>query len=49
MYEESAYEDEMNDIRRDIQEDCQEYGENMHRSDEDGWFYDDGDAQWSAE
>lgn len=24
MYEESAYEDEMNEIRREIQEECQE-------------------------
>jgi hypothetical protein len=29
MNEESAYEDEMNEIRREIQEECQEYGENM--------------------
>ena len=41
MYEESAYEDEMNEIRREIQEECQEYGENMQRSEEEGWFYSD--------
>lgn len=41
MNEESAYEDEMNEIRREIQEECQEYGENMQRSEDDGWFYSD--------
>ena len=49
MYEETVYEDEMNEIRWQILEECQEYGENIHRSDEEGWFYDDGDAQWSVE
>jgi hypothetical protein len=43
MNEESAYEDEMNEIRREIQEECQEYGENMQRSEDEGWFYPDGD------
>lgn len=42
MNEESAYEDEMNDIRQEIQEECEEYGENMQRSEDEGWFYSDG-------
>ncbi len=45
MNEESAYEDEMNEIHQEIQEECQEYGENMQRSDEEGWFYSDGESE----
>ena len=45
MNEKSAYEDEMNEIRQEIQEECQEYGENMQRSEDEGWFYSDGDAE----
>ena len=44
MNDESAYEDEMNEIRREIQEECQDYGENMQRSEDEGWFYPDEDA-----
>ncbi len=45
MNEESAYEDEMNDIRQEIQEECQEYGENMQRSEDEGWFYSDDNSE----
>lgn len=35
-YEEFA---ELEEIHREILEECMEYGENMARSEEDGWFY----------
>ena len=44
-----SYENEMTQIQREITEECMEYGENMQRSEEDGWFYDDGDSQRSVE
>ena len=40
------YQDQMDETQREILEECMEYGEDMARSDEDGWFYadDDGDS-----
>lgn len=43
MNEETVYEDEVNETHREIQEECQEYGENTQRSENDGWFYSNGD------
>ena len=47
-YEESEYPEEMDEIARihsEIQEECQEYGENMQRSEDEGWFYPDDDGE----
>jgi hypothetical protein len=44
MNEDTAYDDEMNQIQQEIQEECQEYGENMQRSEDEGWFYSDEDG-----
>ena len=38
------YENEIAQLQREITEECMEYGENMARSDEDGWFYPDDDT-----
>ena len=35
--------EELGRIRSEIQEECQEYGENMQRSEDEGWFYPDED------
>lgn len=40
---EDDYNDEMAQIQREITEECMEYGENMQRSEDEGWFYPDGD------
>ncbi len=39
-----SYENEIAQIQREITEECMEYGENMARSDENGWFYPDDDT-----
>ncbi len=33
---------------REIMEEMNEYSENAHRSEEDGWFYSDNDGEESA-
>ena len=35
--------EELGRIHSEIQEECQEYGENMQRSEDEGWFYPDED------
>jgi hypothetical protein len=45
MENESDYGEEQAQINREIIEECQEYGENMHRSDEEGWFYPDDESE----
>ena len=36
---------EMEQIQREISEECMEFGENMQRSEDEGWFYSDEDAE----
>ncbi len=43
MYED--YDGEMEQIQREISEECMEFGENMQRSEDEGWFYSDEDAE----
>ena len=42
MYE--GYYDEMTQIQREITEECMEYGENIQRAQDEGWFYSDEDS-----
>lgn len=39
------YQDQIDEIQREILQECMEYGEDMARSDEEGWFYADNDVE----
>ena len=45
MEYESDCGEEQAQINQEIIEECQEYGENIHRSDEEGWFYPDEESE----
>lgn len=45
MEYEYEYDCEMEETNREITEECMEYQENMNRSEEEGWFYPDGDEE----
>jgi len=45
MEYESDYDHELALVLRDVMEECMEYGDNMARSEEDGWFYADVDDE----
>ena len=39
------YDPQQHEVMQDIRDEATEYGENVHRAEEDGWFYSDCDSE----
>jgi len=42
---ENDFDHEQSLVQRDVMEECMEYGDNMARSEEEGWFYADVEGE----
>lgn len=45
MKEHDEYDTLQDEVMQEIRDDAMEYADNVHRAEEDGWFYSDSDTE----